>query len=74
MSVPPGDVVYLNMLGQDIIVLGSLNAARDLLDKRSANYSDRPTSVMVQLCVDFLLLSPLSDVVSLTLRSLVCLY
>ena len=49
--VPPGNVLYLNMLGQDIIVLGSLNAARDLLDKRSANYSDRPKSVMVQLCV-----------------------
>ncbi|PIL25358.1 cytochrome P450 [Ganoderma sinense ZZ0214-1] len=37
------------MLGQDTIVLGSLKAARDLLDKRSANYSDRPTSVMVEL-------------------------
>ncbi|KAI1788178.1 cytochrome P450 98A3 [Ganoderma leucocontextum] len=44
-----GDVVYLSVLGQDTIVLGSLKAARDLLDKRSANYSDRPTSVMVQL-------------------------
>ncbi|KAM5541819.1 hypothetical protein V8D89_004548 [Ganoderma adspersum] len=44
-----GDVLYLNVLGQGIIMLGSLKAARDLLDKRSANYSDRPTSVMVQL-------------------------
>ena len=44
--------MYLNLLGQDIVVLGSLKAARDLLDKRSANYSDRPTSVMAQLCVD----------------------
>ncbi|PIL25357.1 cytochrome P450 [Ganoderma sinense ZZ0214-1] len=42
-------VVYLNVLGQDTIVLGSLKAARDLLDKRSANYSDRPTLVMTQL-------------------------
>ncbi len=48
----PGDVVHLSMLGQDFVVLGSLKAARDLLDKRSANYSDRPTSVMLQLCVD----------------------
>ena len=39
------------MLGKDTVVLGSLKAARDLFDKRSANYSDRPTSVMVQLYV-----------------------
>ena len=44
--------MYLNLLGQDIIFLGSLTAAHDLLDKRSANYSDRPTSVMAHLCVD----------------------
>ncbi|PIL25374.1 cytochrome P450 [Ganoderma sinense ZZ0214-1] len=49
MAKKYGDVVYLNVLGQDTVVLGSLKAARDLLDKRSANYSDRPTSVMVQL-------------------------
>ena len=53
---PAGDIVYLNILGQDTIVLGSLKAARDLLDKRSANSSDRPTSVMVQLYVGRLLL------------------
>ena len=46
-----GDVLYLNVLGQGIIMLGSLKAARDLLEKRSANYSDRLTSVMVQLYV-----------------------
>ena len=51
MSVPIGDVIHLNVLGQDTVVLGSLKAARDLLDKRSANYSDRPTSVMVELYV-----------------------
>ncbi|KAM5544328.1 hypothetical protein V8D89_001988 [Ganoderma adspersum] len=44
-----GDVIYLNVLGQDTIVLGSLKAARDLLYKRSANYSNRPNSVMVKL-------------------------
>ena len=46
-----GDALYLNVLGQGILMLGSLKAARDLLDKRSTNYSDRPTSVTVQLCV-----------------------
>nr|VWP00396.1 Uncharacterized protein [Ganoderma boninense] len=47
-----GDVMYLSLLGRDVVVLGSLTAARDLLDKRSANYSDRPTLVMAEL-VDF---------------------
>ena len=46
---PVGDVVYLNVLGKEIILLGSSKAAYDLLDKRSANYSDRPVSVMVRL-------------------------
>lgn len=36
-----GDVIYLNALGKDIVVLNSEQAANDLLDKRSANYSDR---------------------------------
>ncbi|KAI9171172.1 Cytochrome P450 monooxygenase [Paramyrothecium foliicola] len=36
------DVIHLNSMGQSIIVLNSLKAARDLLDRRSANYSDRP--------------------------------
>ncbi|TBU41985.1 cytochrome P450 98A3 [Dichomitus squalens] len=44
-----GDVVHLSVLGQSTIVLGSQKAAYDLLDKRSANYSHRPASVMVPL-------------------------
>ena len=46
-----GDALYLNVLGQGILMLGSLKAASDLLDKRSTNYADRPTLVTVQLCV-----------------------
>ena len=34
--------MYFNILGQQTIVLSSDVAARDLLDKRSAMYSDRP--------------------------------
>ncbi|KAM5544325.1 hypothetical protein V8D89_001985 [Ganoderma adspersum] len=49
MSRKFGDVMYLNVLGQHTVVLGSLKAARDLLDKRLANYSDRPKLVMMQL-------------------------
>ncbi|KAG6836263.1 hypothetical protein H0H93_009664 [Arthromyces matolae] len=37
-----GDVIYLQMLGQPTVVLNSVEAAVDLLEKRSATYSDRP--------------------------------
>ncbi|KAG9225867.1 hypothetical protein CCMSSC00406_0008395 [Pleurotus cornucopiae] len=37
-----GDVMHLKVLGHDIIVLDSVQAATELLEKRSALYSDRP--------------------------------
>ncbi|KAK0455205.1 cytochrome P450 [Desarmillaria tabescens] len=37
-----GDVLYFHILGQPIIVLNSVKAAIDLLDKRGSNYCDRP--------------------------------
>jgi len=41
-SVPAdSDVVYLNVFGADHIILNSNEAISDLLDKRSAIYSDR---------------------------------
>ncbi|CAE6365872.1 unnamed protein product [Rhizoctonia solani] len=61
-SVPPGhehvafakigeklesDIVYLEILGQKILVLNSAKASSDLLDKRSALYSDRPSIPML---------------------------
>ncbi|CAE6358775.1 unnamed protein product [Rhizoctonia solani] len=61
-SVPPGhehlafakigeqlesDIVYLEILGQKILVLNSAEAASDLLDKRSGLYSDRPSIPML---------------------------
>ncbi|KAF8077572.1 cytochrome P450 [Lyophyllum atratum] len=45
----PGDVMYLHVLGRPIIVLNSVEAAVDLLDKRSANYSDRPRFILFEL-------------------------
>ena len=48
-----GELVYLNALGQPMLVIGSYKAARDLLDKKSSNYSDRPQSVMINLCVQY---------------------
>ena len=34
--------MYLDVLGQDVVVLNSQKVAQELLDKRSANYSGRP--------------------------------
>ncbi|KAJ1306124.1 hypothetical protein OPQ81_010835 [Rhizoctonia solani] len=36
------DIISLNVLGQTIVLLNSVNAATDLLDQRSTIYSDRP--------------------------------
>ena len=41
-----GDVTYINVLGQETIILNSHKAAVELLDKRSATYSDRPVLTM----------------------------
>ena len=49
LSILLGDVVHLSVFGQHIVLLGSLEAAVELLDKRSSNYSDKPTSAMADL-------------------------
>ncbi|KAE9379474.1 cytochrome P450, partial [Stipitochalara longipes BDJ] len=36
------DIIYLNFMGQPAVILNSAQAAVDLMDKRSAIYSDRP--------------------------------
>ncbi|ROW06201.1 hypothetical protein VMCG_04577 [Cytospora schulzeri] len=41
-----GPVVYLNMLGQPLVILNSAKAAQDLLARRGAIYSDRPRLVL----------------------------
>ena len=43
--------MYLDVLGQPMIILGSHEVAIDLLEKRSANYSDRAPSPMAELYV-----------------------
>ena len=40
-------MVYFNVLGQDFLILGSLERTTDLLEKRSSNYSDRPRLPML---------------------------
>lgn len=41
-----GDVVYIRLFQQPIVILNSLQAARDILEKRGAIYSDRPRFVL----------------------------
>jgi hypothetical protein len=41
-----GDVVYTEALGQRTIILGSASVVNDLLERKSAIYSDRPHFVM----------------------------
>ncbi|OJT14150.1 O-methylsterigmatocystin oxidoreductase [Trametes pubescens] len=41
------DIIRINAMGMNIIVANSLEVANDLLDKRSAIYSDRPRMVML---------------------------
>jgi hypothetical protein len=50
-------VLYFNTLGQPIVVLNSVKAAVDLLDKQGSNYSDRPRFVLLELYAS---LKPLS--------------
>ena len=42
-----GDLIYLNAGGQPIVVINSRKVAVELLDRRGAIYSDRPTNVIV---------------------------
>ncbi|CDO68741.1 hypothetical protein BN946_scf184989.g7 [Trametes cinnabarina] len=49
LSSKYGDVIALSALGRTLIVLSSVEAAVDLLDKRSAIYSDRADSVLVEM-------------------------
>ncbi|KAJ3506015.1 hypothetical protein NMY22_g17383 [Coprinellus aureogranulatus] len=44
-----GDILYLEAMGQPILMLGSLERANDMLEKRAANYSDRPVLPALEL-------------------------
>jgi cytochrome P450 len=43
------DILHFSMLGRSIIVLNSVQAARDLMDKRGVNYADRPRFVLFEV-------------------------
>ena len=42
-----GDVLHIHVFGHSLVILNSLQAARELLDKRSSIYSDRPRFVLM---------------------------
>ncbi|GLB36242.1 putative cytochrome p450 [Lyophyllum shimeji] len=42
-----GDIIYISVFRNPILVLNSARAAADLLEKRSSNYSSRPTRTMI---------------------------
>ena len=47
-----GDIFYLEILGRKIVVVNNYEMANELLDKRSAIYSDRPRLPMAcDMCV-----------------------
>ncbi|KAJ3976635.1 cytochrome P450 [Lentinula raphanica] len=52
-----GPIVYLNMAGKDIVVLNTKAVATELLDRRSAIYSNRPASIVTRHLGSELLLS-----------------
>ena len=45
-SVSPGGIMSVDVLGQRMIVVNSVEIATDLLEGRSSNYSDRPILTM----------------------------
>ena len=42
-----GDVMYVQLFSWPAVVLGSVQAAQDLFEKRSNIYSDRPSFTLV---------------------------
>jgi len=44
-----GDIIFVHILGKPVVIVNSLEMARDLLEKRGANYSDRPTSTLYDM-------------------------
>ncbi|EGO23206.1 hypothetical protein SERLADRAFT_350327 [Serpula lacrymans var. lacrymans S7.9] len=44
-----GDIIYSRLFNQDIIVINSEKIAKDLLEKRSTNYSDRPFIITIEM-------------------------
>jgi len=44
-----GDVLCLRVLGQDVVILSSVSAVKDLLEKRGEAYADRPPLPILEM-------------------------
>ena len=49
MDDAQGDIIHFRFYGQHTIILNSVEDAREMFEKRSGLYSDRPKNVMVNL-------------------------
>ena len=47
----PGDIMSFRVFGQIIIVLNTVNIAKDLLEKHGDIYADRPAIPFYEMCV-----------------------
>jgi hypothetical protein len=47
-SITSGDLVFVRLLGQEVVVINSQHVAEALMDKRSRIYSDRPYIATVE--------------------------
>ncbi|PFH47243.1 hypothetical protein AMATHDRAFT_87834 [Amanita thiersii Skay4041] len=48
-----GDMFYFESFGQSFLIMSSMRRVKDLMEKRSSNYSDRPRAVMVMELMDW---------------------
>lgn len=44
-----GDILYLEVMGQRMLILDSRQRAVDLFEKRAANYSNRPSGLLIEM-------------------------
>ena len=44
----PGPVISVPLFSRSVVVVNTLDAARDLMEKRSSNYSDRPDAILLE--------------------------
>ncbi|KAF8552144.1 cytochrome P450 [Imleria badia] len=45
-----GDLIYIRLLGKDILIINSEKVAKDLFENRSKIYSDRPHFIISEMC------------------------
>ena len=63
-AIRPGDVVSITVFGQRLVILNTIRASLDLLEKRGAQYSDRPVLHMCGTRMGWdqiLMLAPCND-------------